>query len=71
MLRYLLFVILCWALFRLSAINPLYGGGAVITLAIIFLVSTNRNITRNTDEYKNMTRDKMFIQKYYQNINSA
>ena len=41
MLRYILAIILCGALFRLSEIDPKYGAGIVIILAVLFLIKTN------------------------------
>jgi hypothetical protein len=41
MLRYILAIILCGALFRLSEINPKYGAGIIVILAVLFLVKTN------------------------------
>jgi hypothetical protein len=41
MLRYILAIILCGALFRLSEVDPKYGVGIIIILAVLFLIKTN------------------------------
>lgn len=50
MLRYILAIISCGVLFRISRANPQYGAGILILLFIMFVVKTNSTVIHNHSE---------------------